>query len=192
MNEPIALFQQWLAQAEQDSRLSRPRVCCLSTVDEDGAPDARVVDLKGVTDAGFVFSTSLASRKARALASNPRAALTFWWDPVERQVRVAGVAARVAEVEADALFRGRPREAQLASWASRQGAELDDPASLDRALNDARQRFANITVPRPEDWGAFRVAPERIEFLRFQENRLHQRVLYLRDGSLWRTLQLQP
>jgi pyridoxamine 5'-phosphate oxidase len=192
MNEPTSLFQEWLALAERDSRLSRPRVCCLSTVDVDAAPDARIVDLKEVTDAGFVFSTSLASRKAQALASNPRAAMTFWWDPIERQVRIFGVAERVSDVEADALFRGRSREAQLASWASRTGAELHDAASLEQQLSDARHRFDGVPVPRPEDWGGFRLSPERVEFLSFRENRLHRRVLFVREGSQWRNFQLQP
>ena len=179
-------------QAERDGRLSRPRAFCLSTVDADGAPDARFVDLKEVTDAGFVFSTPLGSGKARALAANPHAALTFWWAPLERQVRVAGIARRVSDVEADDLFQGRSRDAQLASWASRQGAELRDAMWLDQKLNEVGERFAGATIQRPEDWGGFRVVPTRIEFLRFQENRLHHRTLFVRDSSLWQTLQLQP
>jgi len=188
----MSLFREWLALAERDERIARPRAFCLSTVDADGAPDARFVDLKEVTDAGFIFSSPLGSGKARALAANPRAALTFWWAPLERQVRVAGVARRVSDVEADELFRSRSRDAQLASWASQQGAELHDPASLDQRLGELRQRFSGADITRPEGWGGFSVVPSRIELLRFQESRLHERTLFVRADDAWRTLRLQP
>jgi pyridoxamine 5'-phosphate oxidase len=190
--DPISLFREWLAHAEHDDRLARPRAFCLSTVDAEGAPDARFVDLKEVNDTGFIFSTPLGSGKARALAANPRAAMTFWWAPIERQVRVVGVAARVSDVEADELFRSRSRDAQLASWASRQGAELHDRALLDQKLGEARRRFVDAVITRPEGWGGFGIVPARIEFLRFQENRMHERTLFVRDGASWRTLRLQP
>jgi pyridoxamine 5'-phosphate oxidase len=190
--DPISLFREWLVFAERDHRLARPRSFCLSTVDADGAPDARFVDLKDVTDAGFVFSTPLGSGKARALAANPRAAMTFWWAPIERQVRVVGVATRVSELEADELFRSRSRDAQLASWASRQGAELHDAALLDHELDEARQRFADAVITRPESWGGFNIVPARVEFLSFREDRMHERTLFVRDGASWRTLRLQP
>lgn len=192
MQDPIVLFQEWLGLAEAGSRLARPRAFCLSTVDAAGNPDARFVDLKEVTAEGFVFSTSLVARKALAIAQQPKVAMTFWWEHVERQVRVAGAAVRVSEAEADALFRGRPRGAQLTSWVSKPSAELEDVAQLERRLREAERRFADTTVVRPEDWGGYRVSPERIEFLRFQENRLHHRTLFEREGSRWRSRLLQP
>jgi pyridoxamine 5'-phosphate oxidase len=155
-------------------------------------PHARFVDLKEVRDDGFVFCTSHASPKADHIEANPRVALTFWWEHVKRQVRASGLATRITEAEADALFRRRDREAQLASWAFEQSAVLSgDTPPADR-LNAVHERFGSGEVPRPPQWGGYVVAPDRIEFLNFEDSRAHGRILYERQRGKWMTSELQP
>lgn len=178
--------------AESSSLSKHPSAVCLSTVDEHGVPEGRFVDLKNVSDQGFVFGTHLDSPKAQALAANPHVGLTFWWDHVERQVRVVGRAERLSDAAADALFAARPREAQITSWASEQSAPLLDSAAFEQRLSDTRRRFADAGVPRPHHWGAYCVVPARIEFLEFRVSRVHVRTLFEREPTGWRRLQLQP
>jgi pyridoxamine 5'-phosphate oxidase len=192
MDDPLDLFREWLLAARAASPLRQPNAVCVSTMDAEGAPDARFVDLKEITQAGFVFCTQLESPKALALAIEPRIALTFWWDHIGRQVRVSGTAARLSEVESDRLFSERPRDAQIASWASSQSSLLDDPALLDRRLVGLHERFSGAEVPRPNNWGGYLVVPVRIEFLTFRTNRMHERLLFSREGAAWRQDWLQP
>jgi pyridoxamine 5'-phosphate oxidase len=189
-SDPIGLFQQWLAEAHSTARLSHPAAFCLSTVDERGYPDARYVDLKKVGDEGFLFGTRLDSPKAKAILRNPRVSMTFWWDRLGRQVRIVGTAIRASNEEAVALFQERSYKARVVSMVSTQSAPLSDPAEL-------RERFGSALrtgVPfRPEHWGAFWIQPVRIEFLRFEESRLHERCVYVRDGRAgWVSGYLQP
>ena len=165
---------------------------CLSTVDEHGVPEGRFVDLKELSDQGFIFGTHLDSPKARTVAANPHVALTFWWDHVERQVRVVGRAERLSDTAADALFATRPREAQITSWGSHQSDTLLDSMAFEQRLADARRRFADVDVPRPPHWGAYCVVPGRMEFLEFRASRIHIRTLFERDPTGWRRSLLQP
>jgi pyridoxamine 5'-phosphate oxidase len=192
MHDPLTLFREWLSVARGASSLGHPNAVCVSTIDAAGAPDARFVDLKGVTEAGFVFCTQFESQKGQELARDPRIALTFWWDAIGRQVRVAGTVTRVPEAEADRFFAERPRDAQLASCASRQSEPLDDPVLLDRRLEELRARFAGTEIPRPRDWGGYLVVPKRLEFLTFRANRMHERLLFRREGTVWHRQWLQP
>jgi pyridoxamine 5'-phosphate oxidase len=192
MNDPLTLFREWLSVARETSALGHPNAVCVSTVDAGGAPDARFVDLKEVSEAGFVFCTQFESQKGQELARDPRIALTFWWDAIGRQVRVAGTVTRVPEAEADRFFAERPRDAQLASCASRQSEPLDDPVLLDRRLEELRARFAGTEIPRPRDWGGYLVVPKRLEFLTFRANRMHERLLFRREGTAWNQQWLQP
>lgn len=192
MVDPLSLFREWFALARDTHPGKHPRAVCVSTVAADGTPEGRIVDLKDVTAEGFLFSTQLDSNKARALAANARVALTFWWDHAGRQVRVTGRAARVPDAQADQFFDSRPRDAQLASWASRQSALLTDPAALEQRRARLREEFAGRAIPRPDYWGAFLVSPERIEFFTFQENRMHGRQLFRRSGAIWIEEWLQP
>ncbi len=189
-SDPLVLFRAWW---ETSRTLSKhPGAVCLSTVDIHGVPEGRFVDLKELSDDGFVFGTHLDSPKAQALAANPQVALTFWWDHVERQIRVVGRAERLSDDEADALFATRPREAQLTSWASQQSAPLLDATAFEQRLVDTRRRFAEVDVPRPQHWGAYRVVPARIEFLEFRASRIHIRTLFQREPAGWRRSLLQP
>jgi pyridoxamine 5'-phosphate oxidase len=192
MYDPMQLFHEWLSAAFAAGGLRHPRAVCVSTVDADGAPTARFVDLKEATASGFVFCARQDSPKGLALAANPHVALTFWWDPIERQVRVTGVAERITGSAADELFRSRSRESQLASVVCRQSAPLDDPAALLQRHEALRQQLAGRPIPRPESWGGYRVTPARIEFLTFRTNRLHERLLFTRTGDGWRQQWLEP
>ena len=192
--DPIEHFQSLLSAAQAVDRriLPEPTAMTLATVGPDGQPSARLVLLKGVDDQGFVFYTNLMSRKGRDLEANPRAALTFHWQPLEVQVRIEGVAEQVGSDEADRYFASRPRGSQLGAWASDQSEELATAAALDARFAEMEQRFAGREVPRPAHWSGYRVIPERIEFWRNRPSRLHERRLFVRKGSAWRETLLYP
>src|SRR5207248_362445 len=142
----------------------------------DGAPSVRMVLLKGAGEDGFVFFTGYGSRKGGELEANPRAALLFYWDTLGRQVRVEGRVGRVSAAESDAYFASRPRGAQLAAAASRQGRVLANRAQLDEAVADLAREHQGRDVPRPEHWGGYRVRPEAYEFWQHRQDCLHDRL----------------
>lgn len=189
--EAIDAFNELLGEARRRG-LHEPTAMTLATAGADGRPSARTVLLKGVDDTGFVFYTNFNSRKARQLEENPRAALCFLWKPLLRQVQVEGSVERVTDAEADAYWATRPRESQLGAWASQQSAVLDDRATLDRRYETYRERFAEQSVPRPDNWGGFRVVPEMIELWYGRTHRLHDRVRYRRDDAGWVKELLNP
>jgi pyridoxamine 5'-phosphate oxidase len=192
--DPIDHFRTLLSAAQAVDRtiLPEPTAMTLATVGSDGQPSARLVLLKAVDDRGFVFYTNLRSRKGRELQANPRAALTFHWQPLEVQVRVEGHAERVSDTEADEYFATRPRGSQLGAWASDQSDELGNAADLDARFADAERRFAGREVVRPPHWSGYRVIPDRIEFWRSRPSRLHERRLFERNTSGWRERLLYP
>lgn len=192
--DPIAYFDALLAEAQGVDRvlLPEPTAMTLATVGPDGTPSARVVLLKGVDARGFVFYTNLESRKGRELTAHPRAALCFHWQPLARQIRVSGAAEPVSDAEADAYFATRARMSQIGAWASRQSAPLASDAELEARVREIEARYAGRPVPRPPHWSGVRVIPERIEFWRNREHRLHERLLYERDGDAWRVGRLYP
>lgn len=192
--DPIDHFRTLLSTARAVDRaiLPEPTAMTLATVGSDGQPSARLVLLKTVDARGFVFYTNLRSRKGRDLEANPRAALTVHWQPLEVQVRVEGRAERVSEDEADEYFATRPRGSQLGAWASDQSEALASAADLDARFAEVERRFAGHDVPRPPHWSGYRVIPERIEFWRNRPSRLHERRLFVREGSRWRETLLYP
>jgi pyridoxamine 5'-phosphate oxidase len=189
--EPIALFERWYADAAA-SGIIEPNAMVVATVDPDGAPSSRFVLLKGLHDGAFVFYTNLASRKGVALATEPRIALLFPWHPLERQVRVEGIAEPVGREEVAAYFAGRPRGSQLGAWASHQSQEVAGREELAAAYAAVERRFEGAEVPPPEEWGGYRVEPRAVEFWQGRPGRMHDRLLYRRTASGWTTHRLAP
>jgi pyridoxamine 5'-phosphate oxidase len=189
--DPIARFSDWLTEAEA-TEPNDPNAVALATVNAAGQPAVRMVLLKGLSDAGFVFYTNQQSRKADDLAAQPRAALLFHWKTLRRQVRVEGAVSRVSDAEADAYFATRGRISKLGAWASDQSRALPDRATLEAKLNEVTARFEGGDVPRPPHWSGYRVAPDRIEFWSDGEHRLHNRELFVRNGEGWTTSLLYP
>ena len=190
--DPIEQFGVWFDEARA-ANVPEPNAMTLATVGAGGAPSARIVLLKGFDARGFTFHTNYQSRKGEELAGNPRAALCFFWQPLERQVRIEGVVERTSPEESEAYFRTRPVDAQIGAWVSQQSKPIASRAQLQSLLQQLKQRFGDGPVPRPEHWGGLRVVPSAVEFWQGRPSRLHDRILYTRqsDGA-WTRQRLSP
>ncbi|MPQ99332.1 pyridoxamine 5'-phosphate oxidase [Modestobacter sp. I12A-02628] len=187
-------FDRWFADAVA-AEVPEPNAVVLATADADGAPDARVVLVKGYDADGFVFATSYASTKGAQLAVNPRAALVFPWHALQRSVRVTGTVERVGPTASDALWDPRPRGAQLAAVASVQSTVVESRAELVERMRRLDEQTAGQPVPRPDVWGGYRVLPQRVEFWQGGHDRLHDRIVFARDdeeGGVWGVQRLAP
>jgi pyridoxamine 5'-phosphate oxidase len=189
-DDPIEQFRDWYERAEREVPLAHAMT--LATVDADGAPDARMVLLKGFGPDAFRFFTNLSSAKARQLAATPRAALVIYWRELDRQVRIRGPVEPLSEPTSDEYFDTRPRDAQVGAWASPQSEPLLDRAALDARVDEVEERFSGAEIPRPPFWGGYTLRPEQIEFWQGQAARLHDRFLYTRRDHGWRLERLAP
>ena len=189
--DPIEQFQAWLNDAFA-AKIPLAEAMTLATVTTDGKPAARMVLLKQVDDAGFVFYTNYNSAKARQLDANPNAALVFYWPQLDRQVRVEGSVTRTSAEESGEYFATRPRESQIGAWASEQSEVIASREVLEARARDFERQYGDGEIDRPEHWGGYRLTPDRIEFWKSRIGRLHDRILYQRHGDAWTISRLAP
>ena len=190
--DPISQFEHWLEQAVK-AGLEDPTAMVLATVDDQGSPWQRIVLLKGLSAGGFVFYTNYSSAKAADIARHGQVSLLFPWNELDRQVIVAGSAEKMSVTESATYFATRPRESQIAAWASRQSRPVSKRALLLQEIKAMQDKFGKGKIPLPDFWGGYRVVPRRIEFWQGGEHRLHDRFEYtLEDSGDWAIQQLQP
>jgi pyridoxamine 5'-phosphate oxidase len=191
--DPFALFGEWLDDANKKEP-NDPNAMALATADEHGAPDVRMVLLKGVSEDGFVFYSNADSRKGVQLAANAQAALCFHWKSLRRQVRVSGRVELASDAEADAYFSSRAKDSQIGAWASEQSRPMEGRFELEKRIAQFAVKYRLGTTPRPPQWKGWRIVPTRIEFWRDRPFRLHDRLEFVRADSntRWMTRRLYP
>jgi pyridoxamine 5'-phosphate oxidase len=192
-SDPYEQFEQWFAQAVE-SGMHEPNAMALATADPaTGRPSSRIVLLKRFDRRGFVFFTNYGSRKGREIEANPHVSLVFPWHGIARQVIVSGTAERTGRDETAAYFRTRPHGSQLGAWASEQSSTVASRSQLDHLYAELAERYPEgVDVPAPPQWGGYRVVPETVEFWQGRENRLHDRLRYVREGEGWVVERLCP
>ncbi len=189
--DPIAQLQAWI-EAAREAGMIEPGAMTLATADAQGRPSARIVLFKGAKDGGVCFYTNYESRKGCDLAGNPQAALVFWWDKLERQVRLEGRVDRLSREDAEHYFHQRYRGSQIGAVTSRQSAVVATRAELDARYDAHEQALQGQPVPLPDFWGGYRLLPESVEFWQGRGGRLHDRLRYRRDDAGWRIERLEP
>jgi pyridoxamine 5'-phosphate oxidase len=192
MQQPIVQFQTWWKEALLHSPLQQKSAVCLSSIDADGFPAGRFVDLKWVDETGFVFCSYFDSAKGRQIQQNPKVALTIWWDHLGYQVRIVGKAEQISAARADSFWNTRSKSAQLTTTAFRQSEPMASEAELGLKLQAVAANYADQSIPRPSNWGGYCIKPLSIEFLRFRQSRLHLRELYKYHADGWTKQLLQP
>lgn len=188
---PIEQFKVWFNEALEGD-VKEPNAMVLSTVVRN-KPSARIVLLKGVDENGFEFFTNYDSAKGKALAENNFASLTFFWDGLERQVRIEGIVEKLSAEASDNYYWSRPRESQIGAWVSNQSAEINKREELEQTLEYYQEKFKNVEIiPRPKHWGGYNLIPDKIEFWQGRPSRLHDRLLYAIENGEWKIKRLQP
>ncbi len=189
-DDPIALFRKWF-EAALSAQLPEPNAMALATVSPDGQPSNRIVLLKGI-DHGLTFFTNYESRKSREIQSNPRVAVVFLWDELERQVRIEGVIEKVTEKESDDYYHSRPLGSRLGAWASVQSEVITGREVLERHQAELLARHPDGNIPRPPHWGGYRLLPSAFEFWQGRPSRLHDRIRFQRQAETWIRERLSP
>ncbi len=191
VDDPVAQFRIWMEEAI-NAQIVHPTAVLLATANSAGVPSLRVVLLKYVSEAGFTFFTHYNSRKGREIAENPNVALTFFWNGLERQVRIEGTAGKVSGEVSDKYFHSRPYESRLSAAASPQSERIPDRYYLLKLRGETEQQHPGDDIPRPIDWGGYLVKPLHVEFWQGRENRLHDRILYSLENNTWKISRLAP
>jgi len=190
--DPIRQFQKWFQQAVEAGAVE-PSAMTLATAAPGGVPSTRIVLLKGIDERGFVFYTNYESRKGKDLATNPQAAVVFFWAELERQVSVIGITNKLSREESEAYFKTRPRGARLGAWASRQSEVITNREALEQRFQEFEQKYPGDNIPLPSYWGGYVLGPQRIEFWQGRPNRLHDRFAYTKQpGGDWAIERLSP
>lgn len=192
-DDPMAQFATWFQQATETEEIREPNAMVVSSVGADGRPSARVVLLKDFSAAGFTFFTNYTSQKATELIASGYTALVFWWEPLERQIRIEGRVEKLPPERSDEYFASRPRKSQIGAWASPQSEAIANREFLEQRFQDLEAEYADKDIPRPEHWGGFLVRPEKIEFWQGRPSRLHDRLVFTLQGDrTWQRQRLAP
>ncbi|MEO6883563.1 MAG: pyridoxamine 5'-phosphate oxidase [Bacteroidia bacterium] len=191
MKNPIEQFEKWFELAVK-SNVPEPNTMILSTASRKGKPSARIVLLRKFSDKGFYFYTNYTSRKGKELAENPFAALTFYWQSLEKQIRIEGTIKKQTKEESDIYFASRPYESKIGAWASAQSKPIKNRSEFEKAFSDFEKKFSGTEIPRPPHWGGYVLSPMSIEFWQGRSGRLHDRILYSLKKNVWTTSRLAP
>jgi len=189
--DPLEQYAIWFEEAV-DAQLLDPYAMSLTTVSNCGQPSTRIVYMRGIKSEGFVFYSNYKSDKGRDLAVNNKVALNFFWGELERQIRIEGEVEKISEADSDAYFAKRPRESQIGAWSSSQSEEITDRKQLEAQVAFYANKFEGKEVPRPAHWGGYVVKPTKVEFWQGRASRLHDRIIYTKNGNGWKQSRISP
>ncbi|QJD98485.1 pyridoxamine 5'-phosphate oxidase [Mucilaginibacter robiniae] len=191
-NNPIKQFENWFTEALQ-AQIHEPNAMTLATATHDGRPSARILLLKGFDERGFIFYTNYLSRKGKEITKNPHAAMTFFWGPLERQIRIEGTLEKLSKEESEKYFHSRPKGSQIGALASPQSQEIADRSIVENKWKQLETEYTDKEIPKPSYWGGYILRPQLIEFWQGRSSRLHDRILYKKsDKSNWKKVRLAP
>jgi pyridoxamine 5'-phosphate oxidase len=191
LDDPFKQFSEWMEEAVK-SNIIDPNAMILATSNKDSIPSVRVVLLKGFDNEGFIFYTNYNSKKGKNLVENPNASALFFWKELERQIRISGRVNKISQKESEEYFHSRPRESQLAALASNQSEVIPGRDFLEKKFNEFKEEYHDKEIPLPPHWGGFKLFADSFEFWQGRENRLHDRISYLKEDNAWQIVRLAP